>query len=275
MKESVTIKLLPLFLGLSVFCLPYDSGAEKSKSYLAAGIGAEQLTYIEQIPDLELTSSDTDLTNWVLFLEGRKALNNFFIGAKGYIPLSADEAQEYWTREGEFEQTNSLTYRWTRIDAHAGYFLHQLLNPYVGIGWSYAEQKRSNFENVNTPGIFDATVTEEVYSFSALFGIQGNIPIAAQLSFLYFAEYLLPFYSNTTNSSLPGWEASNIKGYSYSLSGRLNYSISETLSAALQISGGSQHWDGSDWIPVGESRAKWPENDTDFVSGFISIYKYF
>jgi hypothetical protein len=275
MKMFFTTELL-LLGGALIFCTPlYGSEAEESSSYLTGGIGLEQLTYNEQIPDIELTSTDTNLTNWVLFLEGRRAWDNFFIGAKGYIPLSTDEAQEYWTREGEFEQTNSLTYRWTRIDAHVGYFLHKLLNPYVGVNWGYSEQERSNFANISIPGIFAETATEEVYSFSALLGIQGNIPIVSKLSFTYFAEYLLPFYSNTTNSSLPGWEASNIDGYSYSLTGCLNYAFSETLTASLQMSGGSQHWEGSDWIPINGSSAKWPENDTDFISGYISIYKYF
>jgi hypothetical protein len=44
---------------------------------------------------------------------------------------------------------------------------------------------------------------------------------------------------------------------------------------ALQVTGGRLHWDGSKWIPVNDTRAKWPENDTDFISGFITIKKSF
>jgi hypothetical protein len=44
---------------------------------------------------------------------------------------------------------------------------------------------------------------------------------------------------------------------------------------ALQVTGGSQHWDESKWIPVNDTRAKWPENDTDFISAFINIKKSF
>ena len=275
MKVFLTTKLL-LFFWLFVFCplLP-AMRAEGATSYLAAGIGVEQLTYKEEIADIELSSSDTDLTNWVLFLEGQKGWQNFFAGAKGYIPLSTGDSQEYWTRAGQFEQTNSLTYRWARADVYTGYFLHPLLNPYLGIGWSYAEQERSNFDNVNNPGIVTETAREEVNSFSAVLGIQGGLFLAARWSFDYCAEYLLPFYSNTTNTGLPGWEASNIDGYSYSVTGRLKYDFSETVAVALRVTGGKQYWEGSDWIPFGDSRAKWPENDTDFISGLISIYKYF
>jgi hypothetical protein len=276
MRIILISKALVLFFGLLVFSTPvYCSEEDEQISYLAAGIGLEQLTYKEQVPDIELASSDTDLTNWTLFLEGRKTWESFFVGARSYIPLSLDESQEYWTREGEFEQTNSLEYLWFRIDAHVGYYMHRLLNPYIGISWSYSEQERSNFENVNSPGIFDQSALEEVSSFFALFGIQGNFPIASKWSFTYSAEYQLPFYSNITNSGALGWEASNIGGYAYALTGSLNYYINKDLSTSLQLRGGKLHWDGSDWITAGGTRAKWPENDTDFISGFISIYKYF
>jgi opacity protein-like surface antigen len=276
MKAFFPVKLLLLGMSFFISCPPlYGSETERPMSYIVAGTGIEQLTYKEQIPDLALTSSDTDLTNWVLYLDGRKHLQDFFIGAKAYIPLQTGEARENWTSRGEFEQTNSLTYRWFRVQTHAGYFLNQFLNPYVGIGWSYAEQERSNFENVSTAGIFSETATEKVYSFSALFGIQGDIPIATRWSFSYCAEYMLPFYSSITNDSLPGWEASDIDGFSYTLTGRLHYAFSQTVSAALQVTGGRQQWEGSDWATVNGSRAKWPENHTDLIGGFLSIYIYF
>lgn len=271
-----TAKLLLFFFLFLTFCSPlYGSETGGSGSYLAAGIGVEQLTYKEQIPDLGLASSETDLLNWVLYMEAQKAWKNFFIGAKGRIPLSADESREYWSRGGNLEQSNSLTYRWARADAHLGYFLHPLLKPYIGIHWAYYEQERSDFAIVGIPGIIAETATEEVYALSSLLGIQGGLPFAAGWSLSYSAEYMLPFYSNITNSRLPGWEASNINGYSYALAGRLHYAISETVSATLQATGGRQHWEGSDWVRIGSSNAKWPENDTDFISFSVSILKSF
>jgi len=268
--------LLLFSFGLLLPCPSlHASEAAKSRSFLFTGIGIEQLTYREQIQDLELISSDTELTNWVLLVEARKTLENLFIQAKGAIPISTDEAWEYWTRAGDFEQANTLTYRWVRADVQMGYFLHRLLNPYIGLRWAYSEQVRSDFENISIPGIVGETATEEVYSFSAAIGFQGEVPFAARWSLSYFAEYLLPFYSNTKNDNLPGWEASNIEGFAYALTAQLKYALTGTVSAALQGSVGKQHWEGSDWIPYGAASVKWPENDTDFVSCFISIFKYF
>ena len=269
-------KLLLQFFFILVATTPlYTSAAETANSYLTAALGIEQLTYKEQIPDLALRTSETDITNWVLYLEGRKALRNIFFGTRGEISLTSEEARENWSRAGEFEQTNTLAYRQAGISGHVGFFPHRRLNPYIGIKWNYARQERGDFENVNTPGTVDQTATETVNSFSALVGILGSIPFSGKWSFSYFAEYLLPFYSRITNDSLPGWKASNVGGYTVSLTGRLNYAFSETITGALQIRWGRRHWQGSDWAPVGDSRVKWPENNTDFLGGFFCVSRYF
>lgn len=268
----------PIFLILGILLVrPSPGQAEpgKTKNFIEAGIGLEQLNYSEQIPDIELYSSDTELTNWILYLEAQKGWQNLFIGARAYIPVSTDESLESWAREGVFEQTNSLTYSWSRAEILVGYFLHNLLNPYVGISWAYSKQERSNFNNIDVPEIILETYTEEVDAFSALFGIKGNIPSAPAWAFSYYAQFQLPFYSRTTNTGLPGWEASDIGGYGYTLAARLAYSISETATAALQVSGGRLHWEGSDWLPAGNSSAKWPENDTDFLNCLLIISRHF
>ena len=36
-----------------------------------------------------------------------------------------------------------------------------------------------------------------------------------------------------------------------------------------------QHWDGSDWKIIGDSRVIWPENETEFIGVFVGINKYF
>lgn len=273
MGVASSIRAPILLLAALLFCQPlYASEKENAGSYLTGGLGVEQITYKEKVPDLDLASSGTDLLNVVLFGEAQKALDGFFIGAKGWIPLSTGEEREYWTRSNELVQTNSLTYRWARADAHAGYFLHRLLNPYIGVQWAYAAQDRNDFE---PPGTGGETAREEVHSFSALLGIQGGLPLGAGLSLAYYAEYMVPFHANVTNSSLPGWEATDTGGYAFAASARLNYAYSKTVAAALQISGGRQHWDGSDWIPVNGARARWPANDTDFLGLYINFYRYF
>jgi len=241
------------------------------KSFIAAGFGIEQLTYREKIPDINLASSDTGMTNLVLYLEGRKVLHHFFFGAKGYIPLTTEESLESWNREGQFAQSNSLSYGWTRIDGHAGFLLHPLLRPYVGIGWGYEKQKRGSFVTTDPTEIIDQTSTEEVHFLGALLGLEGGIPLATHWSFSYLAEYLLPFYSETTNDNLPGWKFTDVNGYSYSFTGRLHYACSAAVMTTLQVSGGRLHWDGSDWMTIDNGRIKWPENDTDFVSGLLIL----
>jgi hypothetical protein len=278
MRVRLTTKLQFFSTGilLLAWCTPLMAGETgKAKSYLSAGIGLEQLHYKEQLSEISLVNSDPAVTNWVLYLEGQKAIQDLYIGFKGYIPIVSGDTQETWSRAGNFEQSNSLTYQWTRVDAYLGYALHHLFSPYLGMNWSYTKQERSDFVTTDQPDIINATATEEVQSFSALLGLRGDIDIAAQWSFVYFFEYLLPFYSSTENTELPGWEASNIDGYSYSITGRLNYFVAEQTALSLQFTGGKRHWDGSDWVPVNNSRAKWPENDTKFIGGFISILKTF
>jgi len=276
MKALPESRLVHFFLGIMLFFPPLSHAEpDAAKSFIGVGIGPEKLTYSEQITDIALFSSDTELKNWTLYLEAQKGWQNFFIGSRAYIPVSKDKSQETWTREGIFEQTNSLTYQWARADIHAGYFMHSMLNPYVGVAWGYSEQKRSNFNNINVPEVILETYTEKVAAFSALFGIQGSILLTARWSFSYYGEYRLPFYSNTTNTGLPGWEASDIRGYGYTLAARLHYSLTQSVTAALQMSGGKQHWDGSDWLPAGNSSAKWPENDTTYWGGFLLLSKNF
>jgi hypothetical protein len=272
---ALQLFLCSLFL-LSLCCSPRATfAAAEQKSYLTAGIGLERLSYKEKIPNIDLSSSDSTVTNWVALLEGQKSIKNFFIGGRAYIPVSDDDTKEHWTRAGQHEQTNTLSYQWSRVSAYLGYYFHRLLNPYVGINYGYSEQDRSNFDNVDNPEVINKTSTEKVDSWSALFGMRGKITMTPKWSFDYLAEYSLAFDSETTNSELPGWKATDVDGYSYSITGRLNYSLAETVSMALQVTGGMQHWDGSGWEPAGDTRAKWPENDTDFISAFININKSF
>ena len=118
------------------------------------------------------------------------------------------------------------------------------------------------------------SITEEVNSLSLLFGIQGKMPISTKWSFAYFIEYLHPYYSKVENSSLDGWEPSDINGYSYSFTGQLEYLFSEKSAIIIQAVGGKQHWDGSDWESVGSSQVKWPENETEFIGGYVNFKKY-
>ena len=269
---------LSLFISIAyiVYCYPvYADESQGIQSYLSVGVGWEQLSYKEKVPELSLVSSNTEVNNLVLYFDGSKKLNDYFLSFKGILPVSYGDAQEDWERAGQFEQSNTLTYRRTRVDAFFGYFLNHLLNPYIGTSWSYSHQKRSDFHIADTPEVAKFTVKEEVTSWSLLIGVRGNIPISTKWSFQYFIEYLQPFYSKIENSNLDGWEVSDIDGYSYSLTGQLEYIIVERTAIIFQVTGGKQHWDGSDWETNGDSRVKWPENETEFIGGYVNIKKYF
>ena len=100
------------------------------------------------------------------------------------------------------------------------------------------------------------------------------MPISTKWSFAYFIEYLHPYYSKVENSSLDGWEPSDINGYSYSFTGQLEYLFSEKSAIIIQAVGGKQHWDGSDWESVDNSQVEWPENETEFIGGYVNFKKY-
>jgi hypothetical protein len=272
------VSWLPLFIYFACIAHSYPVYADEThemQDYLSLGVGWEQLSYKEKVPERSLTSSNTEINNLVLYFEGSKRLHDYFLGFNGVLPISYGDAREDWQRAGQFEQSNSLAYRRTRVDAFLGYILHHLLNPYIGTSWSYSHQKRSDFHIANSPGKVKKSITEEVNSLSLLLGVQGKMPISTKWFFAYFIEYLLPYYSKVENSSLDGWEPSDIDGYSYSLTGQLEYLFTGKAALIVQVAGGKQHWDGSDWERVGTSRVKWPENETVFLGGSVNFKKYF
>ena len=268
----------PLFIYVACIAHSYPVYADEThemQDYLSLGVGWEQLSYKEKVPERSLTSSNTEINNLVLYFEGSKILHDYFLGFKGVLPISYGDAREDWQRAGQFEQSNSLAYRRTRVDAFLGYILHHLLNPYIGTSWSYSHQKRSDFYIPDTPEVAQVLVKEEVTSWSLLFGVRGKMPISTKLSFQYFIEYLHPFHSKVENSKLDGWEATDIDGYSYSITGQFEYLMAERTALVAQVMGGRQSWDGSDWETIGDSRVKWPENETEFIGGYVNFKKYF
>lgn len=278
MKFTKKVILLPIFLCIA--CIPpcnsvYAEEPQGIQSYVSVGVGWEQLSYTEKVPELSLIASDTKVNNLVLNFDGTQKFNDFFVGLKGIIPVTYDDTQEYWKIANQYEQSNSLTYRRTKVDALIGYVLNHFLNPYIGTSWSYSHQERNNFQTVNSQGVTNTSVTEKANSLSLIVGIRGLIPINTKWSLAYFLEYLLPYYSKVENSSLPGWELSNIDGYSYSLAGKLEYLFTKKTALVVQVVGGKQYWEGSDWERVDNSQVKWPENETVFWGSFASFKRCF
>jgi len=51
----------------------------------------------------------------------------------------------------------------------------------------------------------------------------------------------------------------------------LGYKIAENYYLDLTGFFGFMHWDGSDWITYSGGSAKWPENDTTYIGGNLSV----
>jgi hypothetical protein len=269
---------LAIFISI-VFVTPcnpaYAEEYQGIQSYLSVGVGWEQLSYTEKVPELSVDTSDTEINNTVLYFDGAKRLHHYFAGIKGILPIIYDDTQEYWRRAGQYEQSNTLSYRRTKVDVYFGYMLNQLVNPYIGTSWSYSSQERYNFQNADTPGVVKNSTTEELNALFLLLGVRGRMPMSLTWSFEYFIEYLRPYYSKVENSLLDEWHASDIDGYAFSLTGQLQYLITDKTALIVQAIGGKQYWDGSDWERVDDSQVKWPENKTVFIGCSVIFKKYF
>ena len=100
-----------LFISFSFLILihhPVSAENEKGvASHISIGIGSEQLSYKENVPDINLKSSAT-VHNWTLGFEGLKQLEHVFCGINGIIPAYRVEDNEKWIVSGTLNQTNSL-----------------------------------------------------------------------------------------------------------------------------------------------------------------------
>ena len=140
------INFLPIFV--SIACIPpcnsvYAEEPQGIQSYFSVGVGWEQLSYTEEVPELSLVASDTEVNNLVLYFDGTKRLNDFLVGFKGVLPVFYGDSQEDWEKAGQDVQSNSLSYRRTKVDAYLGYILNHVINPYIGTNWSYSHQKET------------------------------------------------------------------------------------------------------------------------------------
>ena len=114
-------------------------------------------------------------------------------------------------------------------------------------------------------------ITETVKAHYVSFGLKGGLPLSRDWEISYGVEYNFPYYSKVTNDGLPGWETTNINGYSWDVSGELLYILEEKLSLSFLLSAGRTHWEGDDWQIYNNGQIKWPENDTYFVNSFFSF----
>ena len=238
------------------------------QSKLAIDIGWERLKYEEHEPDTGL-DSHARMNNIVVGIEGLKRWRYVFSGIKFSTPVFLEDGQETWASSGVTIQTDRLEYGWTRLDGYAGYPFMNGLNPYGGVRWSDSTQDRSDFVVSGTP--VTLTARERVKSLSLLLGIRGNGNITPRWKWNYRMEYFSPVDVKVTNSALPGFKVTDSDGYTLELKGGAEYSYNKALSFGFFLYGGRMHWEGSGWLPFSGGTAKWPENNTDYIGGILTI----
>jgi hypothetical protein len=237
-------------------------------SHLSLGVGWEVLNYSEHEPDSHL-DSDANVSNRTLGLDAFKQRSYIFCRLKGIIPVHRGDDSEKWRVSDILTQQNTLKYGWTRIDAIVGYPLNSYINPYMGLRWSDSAQKRSEFVVLGTP--IEGRSTEDVTAWFITFGIRGDIPFKPRWRLSYSGSFFVPVHSEVENSSLPGWEVTDTDGHAFEFEGRAVYAYTGSISFVFKLYGGTMHWNGSDWIPFSGTRVKWPENDTRYFGGMLSI----
>ncbi len=237
-------------------------------SHFSLGIGWEVLNYSEHEPDSHL-DSEANVSNWTIGLDAFKQWAHIFCRLKGIIPVLRGDDSEKWRVSDILTQQNTLKYAWTRIDAVVGYRLNSYINPYLGLRWSDSEQKRSEFVVLGTP--IEDRSTEDVTAWFITFGIRGEVLLKPRWCVSYSGSYFEPVYSKVENSSIPGWEVANTDGHAFEFEGQAAYAYTETISIVFTLYGGKMHWKGSDWVPISGTLVKWPENDTRYFGGMLTI----
>jgi len=248
----------------SVFAMDLDGkGIE-----INLGLGFEYLEYEENLSE-NLLSSDAEVSNVILSIDGLKRWQKAFIGIQGAVPVATSGSRETWLTNNLLDQSNSLEYGLYRFDIFTGYIFSQFFNPLIGVRSTWSRQQRSNFRDQTNQLLYSTEITEKVRAHYLLFGFRGDLPLPGNWKASYGAEYNLPFYSRVENTGLPGWEATDMGGYSWEAYGELTYVLRDNISLGLKVCIGQLHWEGGGWQTYNSSQVKWPENNTDFLSSFL------
>ncbi len=257
---------------LAILCIPgYASAGDdvvKIGAGLSLGLGIERLAYEEDEPETGLTS-DAAHYNLVARIEGRKQWESLFLSFRGTFPVSSGDDEERWNRSGTLFQTNTLEFEWARLDGCAGYALSTWIIPFGGFRYSHGEQKRSDFVVLGNPAAGSAR--EKITSWSLYFGVMGRPPLDQNWTLIYRIAFFHPVDLKVTNSSLPGFRASEKDGYGLELEAGIFRTLSDRMGVEISAYGGRTHWEGSDFKAFPGGLAKWPENDTTYFGGAIHL----
>lgn len=271
MRRGIGILLTTLLITSLLLCISKSvfAGANKEiTSNISLSMGWEWLEYEEHEGDTGI-DSHAEVNNWTVQIEGIKRWESVFCGIKAMAPLSLDDNEEKWSRSSTSFQTNSIEYRWIRVNSFIGYPWIYWFNPYGGLRWAESRQERSNFVVSSTP--VAGTSTERVKYWNLLLGVRGAGEFTSRWGWNYWIEYFFPLDVEVTNSALSGFKASDKDGYTLEVKAGIDYFYSENLSFGLVLYGGRMHWNGSGWKPYVSGFAKWPENDTEYLGGSLNI----
>ena len=271
MRKWIRILLITLLVANLLLCISISVFAKANKgieSKIALSMGWEWLEYEEHEGDTGI-DSHAEVNNRIVRIEGIKRWKPVFCGIKDMAPLLLGDNEEKWSLSGTLFQTNSLEYRWIKVNGFIGYPWTYWLNPYGGLRWAESRQERTNFIVSNIP--VAGTSIERVKYWSLLLGLRGAGEFTSRWGWNYWIEYFFPLDVEVTNSALSGFKASDKDGYTLEVKAGIDYLYSENLSFGLMLYGGRMHWNGSDWKPYANGLAKWPENDTEYLGGLLNI----
>lgn len=271
-RRGIGILFTILLIANLLLCISKSVFAEANKeitSNISLSMGWEWLEYEEHEGDTGI-DSHAEVNNWTVRIEGIKRWESVFCGIKAMAPLLLDDNEEKWSRSNTSFQTNSIEYRWIRIDGFIGYPWTHWFNPYGGLRWAESRQDRSNF--IVSSASVDATSIEKVRYWSLLLSVRGAGQFKSCWGWNYWIEYFFPLDVEVTNSALSGFKASDRDGYTLEVRAGIDYFYSENLSFGLMLYRGRMHWNGSDWKPYASGGfAKWPENDTRYLGCIMNL----
>lgn len=268
LKENNVKKYFTIFLWLLLFGAPGFSQEYEfnRKNQLSLSAGLEYLNYEEIEPDTGLTSSSKP-SNAVLCLKYKASISkrHMFVG-KLVFPVSMKTNEEKWWTGGAHTQTNSLNYRWARLDMYAVSPFENNFSGFFGLRLSHANQTREHFVVGGVPASGNAV--ETINSLGLLAGFQSEYAIK-KVGVKYQAAYVFPVAARVTNTAVPG--SFNSKN-GYTLEGSVEIFFNKNVS--LEVAGGKMHWNGSGWrfIPETNQFVKWPENNTRYTNLLLTLY---
>ncbi|OGC12099.1 hypothetical protein A3K48_06500 [candidate division WOR-1 bacterium RIFOXYA12_FULL_52_29] len=265
---------------LFVFSLMVSRVVASPRFFSSFDFGPTFIGYQEQVLDYTDPATSTvgriDSTANPVTYALRGSLEMYWdktlLGLRSVFPVYAATVKESWSFNGSLIQTNDLTYAVSTVDFYGGYSFAKRFELLSGFSMAKAEQNRENFYVNGVRQNIDRS-TETILSqnvFLEARGKEGDQP----LWFGYQVGLLYPLNVTTTNTLLPNFQFSS-PGYTYYGRGSLYYLLSPDSIIEASLGYRWLHYDGSNWLTIGSSTAKWPMNNTSELTISLGwLYSY-